>query len=1091
MKRYLTLLLLCLACACIGAQESTQNYLQTVTMLDANGDKRMEQIRYYDRLGRQFQEVLRNYPFAQADSSLITMQGYDNVGRLNLQCLPVTAKTDYLEPIDFLAESASRYGSLRAGEGTVTTYEASALDRITKITPPGRDWQNHPRTFAYASNAASGNLSCALYTVNASGGLVRNGNYTAGRLLVEQSADEDGQTGYTFTDLQGRTVLSRTLDGSMLHDTYYIYDDHGNLCYVLPPMINGNITTANLDKYAYRYKYDHRNRCIEKKLPGVEPVTYMYDYANQLTFSQDGNQRGDSLYTAYLYDQHGRMVMQGEVPREGYVNVNNQMIICIPVAQAPNLIRYRELPGTGYASNLYAMILYTSALSKYHVINYYDNYNFRGTAGFPTGTYTAGNTNGKGMLTGSAVAVLGSNSKLHTAYYYDIKGQVVKSISNNLLGGYETTNTTYTFTGKPATMTQVHTATGKTTQTRVYTYTYDQMDRLKAVTHKLNSEPAVTLANNVYDALGRLKSNSRKGNSNLRTNYTYNIRNWTKSVSSPLFTETLWYNDQRTSGTLNEPRYNGNISGADYTTNLMGSHKYSYTYDGLSRLTGATTDGWANHSTAYSYDKHGNITSLQRSGYTGSSTYGVIDNLTMTYAGNQLTRVDDAVANRSVLEMEFKNVASASSVIEYEYDGNGNLTKDLNKNIVDIEYNILNLPNRIEFGDNSYIEYTYAADGTKSRTKHVINGVTTTTDYCGNVIYENGALKRILTEGGYIANGVYHFYLQDHLGNNRVVANANGAIVQSNHYYPYGMSFTEGNQSSSQPYKFGGKELDTQKGLNMYDFEARMQDPVLGIFQTPDPLTEKYYSWSPYVYCMSNPTNRIDPTGMASRYNWDLGRYEDDEGNEVSWEDVRNEHNIGKNEPSSTDYVNLFVGFFLNLIGLHPDQRNSENPAVREDAKQRTENFIEGGHAFNETMASFVPGGDIAYNLLIDREISADGYAWAAVGFIPLGKIATTGGRFVTRFISTADGIVDLGPTLNRIAAGGKFPHKNDGTIFKNLPPKGQSNPLLPIQSIGYYQEYVVPTPGVKGPGAMRIVMGKNGQMWFTSDHYKTFVPIK
>ncbi|WP_349677262.1 RHS repeat-associated core domain-containing protein [Bacteroides sp. UBA939] len=206
-------------------------------------------------------------------------------------------------------------------------------------------------------------------------------------------------------------------------------------------------------------------------------------------------------------------------------------------------------------------------------------------------------------------------------------------------------------------------------------------------------------------------------------------------------------------------------------------------------------------------------------------------------------------------------MASASSVIEYEYDGNGNLTKDLNKNIVDIEYNILNLPNRIAFGDNSYIEYTYAADGTKSRTKHVINGVTTTTDYCGTVIYENGALKRILTEGGYIANGTHHFYLQDHLGNNRVVARANGEVIQNNHFYPFGLSFYDSANETAQPYQYNGKELDLKKGLNLYDYGARQYDGALGRFMTMDPMAEKYYSMSPYAYCANNPINYIDLHG--------------------------------------------------------------------------------------------------------------------------------------------------------------------------------------------------------------------------------------
>ncbi|WP_291529219.1 RHS repeat domain-containing protein [Bacteroides sp. UBA939] len=127
------------------------------------------------------------------------------------------------------------------------------------------------------------------------------------------------------------------------------------------------------------------------------------------------------------------------------------------------------------------------------------------------------------------------------------------------------------------------------------------------------------------------------------------------------------------------------------------------------------------------------------------------------------------------------------------------------------------------------------------------------------MIYENNALKRILIEGGYFEGGTYYFYLTDHLGNNRVVAKGSGTIVQTNHYYPYGMSFAEGTQTSSQPYKFGNKELDTQKGLNWYDFEARWKDDWS--FSTMDPLAEKYYSISPYAYVANNPLRYIDLKG--------------------------------------------------------------------------------------------------------------------------------------------------------------------------------------------------------------------------------------
>jgi len=120
-----------------------------------------------------------------------------------------------------------------------------------------------------------------------------------------------------------------------------------------------------------------------------------------------------------------------------------------------------------------------------------------------------------------------------------------------------------------------------------------------------------------------------------------------------------------------------------------------------------------------------------------------------------------------------------------------------------------------------------------------------------------------LIDGGYIEGGQYYYYLTDHLGNNRLVVNSGGAVVQKNHYYPFGMSFAETSvaEQGKQPYKFGGKELDQMNGLNLYDNLARFYDPAFPHTLTPDPLCENYYPISPYVWCMNNPVNAVDMTG--------------------------------------------------------------------------------------------------------------------------------------------------------------------------------------------------------------------------------------
>lgn len=139
------------------------------------------------------------------------------------------------------------------------------------------------------------------------------------------------------------------------------------------------------------------------------------------------------------------------------------------------------------------------------------------------------------------------------------------------------------------------------------------------------------------------------------------------------------------------------------------------------------------------------------------------------------------------------------------------------------------------------------------------------TDYVGNKIYEDDELVRILVDGGYydVKAEKYYFYVQDHLGNNRLVVDQDGGVVQQTHYYPFGSAFADSKNEDTQPYKYNGKELDKMHELNLYDYSARHYDAAIGRFTTIDPRTEDYYEWSPYVYVGNNPIKRTDPDGEA------------------------------------------------------------------------------------------------------------------------------------------------------------------------------------------------------------------------------------
>jgi ribonuclease T1 len=96
--------------------------------------------------------------------------------------------------------------------------------------------------------------------------------------------------------------------------------------------------------------------------------------------------------------------------------------------------------------------------------------------------------------------------------------------------------------------------------------------------------------------------------------------------------------------------------------------------------------------------------------------------------------------------------------------------------------------------------------------------------------------------------------------------------------------------------------------------------------------------------------------------------------------------------------------------------------------------------------------------------VSAQAFAFSAIGEIKASALP-----------------VEARETLALIPKGGPFPYQKDGSVF------GNREGLLPRRDRGYYREYTVRTPGASDRGARRIVAGRNGEFYYTEDHYRTF----
>src|SRR5690606_20076287 len=373
-------------------------------------------------------------------------------------------------------------------------------------------------------------------------------------------------------------------------------------------------------------------------------------------------------------------------------------------------------------------------------INYYDDYE---SPNIPESLFeidwgTAPNTSVKGLLTSSWVRVVNEDyGKDYIKSYtlYNDKYQPIRNYTTNYLGGYQQTDYELTFRGLPLKTITIHKKDSAADEISIANnYDYDNKERLVTHTQDINNGATETIVENVYDELGSLiikKVGGIIGGPLQNVDYKYNIRGWLTNINNAeyhhvdtendLFEMMLNYNEP--GGWINNKvLYNGNINSVYTRTKTDNIFRgYGYHYDDLNRLILAQNlfyenGGWRigvtsddSYNEELTYDKNGNILTLNRTGESIRGQGIKIDELQYTYIGNQLQAVADAT-NHSEGFNDGNNTGT-----DYFYDDLGNLTEDLNKNIVKIVYNHLNLPLKIFFANDDTISYLYDATGTKLR----------------------------------------------------------------------------------------------------------------------------------------------------------------------------------------------------------------------------------------------------------------------------------------------------------------------------------------------------------------------------------------
>ena len=857
----ITMTYICLSSSAMGPKARSlteeKNYLLSIYPITEvpsteglTTETAMEEVTYYDGIGRPVEEIKRG--FGSSYNDIITFHQYDALGREPLQMLPSvgTGTGAYVDINTYRNKAVSLYDD--TVPYSTTEFESSTLSRPLSVMGAGEKWTDADKKvrYQYLANTSSGELSCwqyKAYGARDNHSLGRTHIYSPNQLKVQKVSDEDGNVTLTFIDGENRVILIRKIMNEDYADTYYVYDNYGNLCYILSPEASKAWNTGQIglakNELGYKYRYDERNRCIAKKLPGADWIYYIYDVNDRLIFTQDGNLRTQGKWLMTLCDAEGRETIRG-------IYAGNASQLGVDALD----MHTAEASSSGYLGYVLPSPLSPSSISL-RSVTYYDDYSKVNTLfSVPTnvvgfreidGLDSTNDSRTQGLMTDRLIFSEDGTASSPIFYYYDKRGRLIQQRRSD---GY-TLGQRYDFRGFTTATYEEQIANGDTTWIRT-SYSYKHNGLVDTLLVNTSGDGVAQMVHS-YDSLNRLKTIQYGA---IKETYSYNPRGWLteKNVTRnnlPLLNLKLRY--ETPSNSNSTPQYGGNISEWEWSRNDSETNMYSFEYDNLERLSDSRHYLNASPSNTLeekgiSYDLNGNMLTMTRVDESGDE-----DDFTYSYSGNQLT----------------------SST----YDSNGNMTYDVTSGL-SVEWNDLNLIKKVSDGDGVLVNYTYLADGTKIR---AVDADGEGLEYRGSLTFRRSSDDTLTPEsiafpgGRFVAmqgadgsiRMVPNYHIADHLGSVRTIVNGTGRVVETNDYYAFGSRWDRSGSliDQSNRYRYNSKEEQATFGTPYSDYGARQYSAAIGRWLAVDPLAEQAYDFSPYVFCSDNPVNKYDPNGK-----WDI-----------------------------------------------------------------------------------------------------------------------------------------------------------------------------------------------------------------------------